>query len=49
MVTSVRLSRDEHAKLKRIAARDRRSLSNQIRHLIEQEAERQENGPKAAA
>jgi predicted DNA-binding ribbon-helix-helix protein len=34
-VTSVRLTKDEHAALKRIAAADRRSFSNEIRHLIE--------------
>lgn len=38
VVTSVRLTRDEHAKLKSIAQVDRRSLSNEIRHLIEQRA-----------
>lgn len=35
-VTSVRLTPDEHAALKRISAADRRSLSNEIRHLIMQ-------------
>jgi predicted transcriptional regulator len=33
-VTSIRLAPDEHAALKRIAAADRRSLSNELRHLI---------------
>lgn len=33
-VTSIRLTTDEHDALKRIAAADRRSLSNELRYLI---------------
>ena len=34
MVTSIRLTRDEHARLRAIAAENRRSLANQLRQLI---------------
>ena len=34
IVTSLRLTPDEHAKLKRLAYHERRSLSNQLRHLL---------------
>lgn len=34
-VTSVRLTSEEHTALKRIAAVDKRSLSNELRYLIE--------------
>jgi predicted DNA-binding protein len=34
-VTSLRLSSDHHEALKRIAARENRSLSGQVRHFIE--------------
>jgi hypothetical protein len=43
-VTSVRLTTREHAALKRIAALDRRSLSNELRHLIAQRAAELERG-----
>ena len=36
MVTSLRLSKAEHAMLKRVADRENRSISGQIRHIIEQ-------------
>ena len=35
VVTSLRLTEDEHAKLKRLAHSEHRSLSGQIRKLIE--------------
>jgi hypothetical protein len=38
-VTSVRLTPDEHATLKSIAEVDKRSLSNELRYLIERRAE----------
>jgi hypothetical protein len=38
-VTSVRLTPDEHKTLKRIAAADKRSLSNELRYLIERRAD----------
>ena len=38
VLTSVRLSTDQHADLKRIASYDRRSLSNELRFLIERRA-----------
>lgn len=38
-VTSVRLTPDEHATLKSISEVDKRSLSNELRYLIERRAE----------
>lgn len=35
MVTSLRLTRDEHARLKVIAASEHRSLSGQLRYMID--------------
>lgn len=34
IVTSIRLTEAEHAALKALAEHDRRSLSNQLRHMI---------------
>lgn len=39
LVTSVRLTKDEHQKLKAIAASDKRSLSNELRYLIDRRAD----------
>jgi hypothetical protein len=36
IVTSLRLSPEEHEKLRRLAFVERRSLSNQLRHLLAQ-------------
>lgn len=36
IVTSLRLNKEEHDKLKRLAATERRSLANQLRHLLDQ-------------
>lgn len=41
IVTSLRLLPEEHAKLKRLAYAERRSLSNQLRYLLEQAEERE--------
>lgn len=38
VLTSVRLSASEHADLKRISGIDRRSLSNELRFLIDRRA-----------
>ena len=37
-VTSLKLSPEHHEMLKRIAAKENRSLSGQVRHLIERAA-----------
>mgnify|MGYP000945690761 FL=1 len=47
IVTSLRLSREEHEKLRRLAFVERRSLSNQLRHLLAQ-ADDPDLGDKAA-
>lgn len=48
-VTSVKLTTKEHADLKRIAAHERRSLSNQVRHMIALRAAELDAELKAAA
>lgn len=35
MVTSIRLTRGEHAALKALAAREKRSMAGQLKHVIE--------------
>lgn len=43
VVTSLRLSREQHDALKAVAARENRSVSGQLRHIIERlAAEEQE-------
>lgn len=41
VVTSLRLSREQHEALKALAARENRSVSGQLRHVIEQLTERE--------
>lgn len=48
-VTSVKLSPEEHADLKRIAAAEKRSLSNQLRYLIQQAAREMDTAAREAA
>lgn len=48
-VTSVRLTPTEHATLKQIAELERRSLSNEIRYLIERRAEELFGAERSAA
>lgn len=47
-VTSVKLSPQEHADLKRMAAAERRSLSSQVRHLIAEAAKEMDTEQEAA-
>ncbi len=49
VLTSFRLSVQEHADLKRIAEVDRRSLSNELRFLIERRAAEIETLDREAA
>lgn len=44
IVTSVRLNGSQHEALKQLAVREHRSVSQQIRHLIEQSALHNESG-----
>lgn len=47
-VTSMKLTADDHAALKRIAAADKRSLSNELRYLIARRDAELADEPKAA-
>lgn len=49
IVTSVRLNGSQHEALKQLAAREHRSVAQQIRHLIEQSATQSDSDDKEAA
>lgn len=49
IVTSLRMTPQEHGALKALAARENRSVSGQLRHMIEQLVAEQSETRKAAA